>query len=108
MDKDKLTNQLFLMEKEQLLEAIKEVVNDLVQSTNKSQKTYVYGINGLASILGCSRPTAQRIKSSGKLDEAISQNGRTIIVHVEKALELIRLDRKFGKKYPYVPSRRIC
>ena len=108
MVKDKLTNQLFLMEKEQLLEAIKEVVNDSVQSTNKSQKTYVYGINGLASILGCSRPTAQRIKSSGKLDEAISQNGRTIIVHVEKALELIRLDRKFGKKYPYVPSRRIC
>ena len=55
MVKDKLTNEVFLMEKEQLLEAIKEVVNDSVKSTNKSQKTYVYGINGLASILGCSR-----------------------------------------------------
>ena len=108
MMKQKLTNEILLMDKEQLLEAIKEVVNDSVQSSNKSQKTYVYGINGLASILGCSRPTAQRIKSTGKLDEAISQNGRTIVVNVEKALELIRLDRKFGKKYPYVPSRRIC
>ena len=96
--KQKLTNEILLMDKEQLLEAIKEVVNDSVQSSNKSQKTYVYGINGLASILGCSRPTAQRIKSTGKLDEAISQNGRTIVVNVEKALELIRLDRKYNKK----------
>lgn len=107
MMKQKLTNEILLMDKEQLLEAIKEVVNDSVQSSNKSQKTYVYGINGLASILGCSRPTAQRIKSTGKLDEAISQNGRTIVVNVEKALELIRLDRKYNKKYPYVPSRII-
>jgi hypothetical protein len=107
MMKQKLTNEILLMDKEQLLEAIKEVVNDSVQSSNKRQKTYVYGINGLAFILGCSRPTAQRIKSTGKLDEAISQNGRTIVVNVEKALELIRLDRKYNKKYPYVPSRRI-
>ena len=82
MMKQKLTNEILLMDKEQLLEAIKEVVNDSVQSSNKSQKTYVYGINGLASLLGCSRPTAQRIQSTGKLDEAISKNGRTIVVNV--------------------------
>ena len=108
MIKDNLTHNIVVMDQDLLLETIKRVINESPQSSSTIKKTYVYGINGLASILGCSRPTAQRIKSSGKLDEAISQNGRTIIVHVEKALELIRLDRKYSKKYPYVPSRRIC
>lgn len=107
--KHKLTNNIVLMDQEQLLETIKEAINDSGQSSSSmDKKTYVYGINGLAGILGCSRPTAQRIKSTGKLDAAISQIGRTIVVHVEKALELIRLDRKYSKKYPYyVPSKRI-
>ena len=32
---------------------------------------YVYGIIGLANVLGCSRNTAQRIKSSGVIDKAM-------------------------------------
>ena len=98
------------MEQAQLLDTIKKAVNESSQSSSTSKKTYVYGINGLAAILGCSRPTAQRIKSTGKLDSAISQTGRTIVVDVDKALELIRLDRKiskYSKHTPYVPSKRI-
>lgn len=108
MNKEKLTNGIVVMEQAQLLDTIKKALNESSQSSSTNKKTYVYGINGLASILGCSRPTAQRIKSTGKLDSAISQTGRTIVVDVDKALELIRLDRKYSKKYPYVPSRRIC
>lgn len=54
------------------------------------KKEYVYGIKGLANILGCSKPHAQRIKSSGILDDAIIQNGRKIIIDKEKALELFK------------------
>lgn len=93
-----------MVNKDELFAAIDQHLSKTTVS--KNQKVYVYGINGLASILGCSRPTAQRIKSSGKLDAAISQSGRTIVIDVDKALELIRIDRKLTKKYPYYPQVR--
>ena len=108
--KQNLTHEFVVMEQAQLLDTIKKAINESSQSSSTNKKTYVYGINGLAAILGCSRPTAQRIKSTGKLDSAISQTGRTIVVDVDKALELIRLDRKiskYSKHTPYVPSKRI-
>ena len=52
------------------------------------EKHYEYGIAGIAKIFGCSIPTANRIKKSGKIDKAITQIGRKIIVDVELALEL--------------------
>ncbi len=51
-------------------------------------KHYVYGIAGIAKLFGCSMPTAHRIKKSGKIDRAITQIGRKIIVDAELALEL--------------------
>ena len=51
-------------------------------------KKYVYGIVGIAKVFGCSVPTANRIKQSGKIDKAITQIGRKIIVDVELAIEL--------------------
>lgn len=36
----------------------------------------------------CGLPTANRIKKSGKIDKAITQIGRKIIVDAELALEL--------------------
>lgn len=52
--------------------------------------TYVYGLSGLASILGCSKNHAGKLKSTGMFDEAIIQNGRKIIIDSEKALELFK------------------
>ena len=43
-------------------------------------KKHVYGIRGIAELFGCSIPTANRIKRSGKIDRAITQIGRKIIV----------------------------
>lgn len=53
-----------------------------------TSKKYVYGIVGIARLFGCSMPTANRIKKSGKIDRAITQIGRKIIVDADLALEL--------------------
>ncbi len=63
----------------------KEVPATVATSTSKK---YVYGIVGIAKLFGCSMPTANRIKQSGKIDKAITQIGRKIIVDAELALEL--------------------
>lgn len=55
---------------------------------NNTTKKHVYGIAGIARLFGCSIPTANRIKQSGKIDKAITQIGRKIIVDAELALEL--------------------
>ena len=53
-----------------------------------SSPKYVYGLSGIAQLFGCSIPTANRIKKSGRIDKAIKQIGRKIIVDAELALEL--------------------
>ena len=58
------------------------------QPITDTERKYVYGIQGIAKLFGCSLPTANRIKKSGKIDKAITQIGRKIIVDVELALEL--------------------
>lgn len=50
---------------------------------------YVYGLSGLAKLLGVGKTKAQQIKNSGILDKAIIQNGRKIIVDAELALKLL-------------------
>lgn len=62
----------------------KEVITPIIDSSKK----YVYGIVGIAQLFGCSMPTANRIKQSGKIDKAITQIGRKIIVDADLALEL--------------------
>ena len=57
-------------------------------STAKEEKQYVYGLAGIARLFGCSLPTANRIKQSGKINRAITQVGRKIIVDADLALEL--------------------
>ena len=62
-----------------------------------SSSKYVYGLSGIANLFGCSIPTANRIKKSGKIDKAIRQIGRKIIVDAELALELVG-QKKGGRK----------
>ena len=57
-------------------------------SPAKEEKRYVYGLAGIARLFGCSLPTANRIKQSGKINRAITQVGRKIIVDADLALEL--------------------
>ena len=63
----------------------------------KAPKRYVYGLAGLMELLGCSISTAERIKQSGVIDEAISQTGDIIVTDAELALDLLRVSHKYRK-----------
>ena len=60
-------------------------------NSSLASRKYVYGI---AQLFGCSIPTANRIKKSGRIKEAITQIGRKIIVDTELALQLVRQKKK--------------
>ena len=63
-------------------------VEEYLALHNIAIKRYEYGIIGIAKIFGVSRDTAQKIKKSGVIDKAIYQNKNTIVVDVDRALEL--------------------
>ena len=67
---------------------------ETAKASSKEEKRYVYGLVGIARLFGCSLPTANRIKQSGKINRAITQVGRKIIVDADLALELA--GRKIG------------
>ena len=50
---------------------------------------YAYGIAGIAEIIGASKTTAQKLKSSGLLDKAITQIGNKIITNKKIAIEIL-------------------
>lgn len=52
-----------------------------------SQNNHVYGIDGLARLLGCSKPTAHRLKASGQIP--YSQVGRKIVFDSQAVLSAI-------------------
>ncbi len=73
----------------EFLELINQSPVVTVDNTPK-EKRLVYGIAGIAQIFNCSMTTANRIKSSGKINQAISQTGRMIVVDADLALELMK------------------
>lgn len=70
--------------------------NEASPTGSRQGKKYVYGIGGIARLFGCSIPTANRIKKSGRINRAITQIGRKIIVDADMALELA--GRKSGER----------
>lgn len=82
----------------------KEDLQNLIRSTMSAQldvitPTYVHGLEGLAKLLGISKRHAQRIKSTGCLDKAIIQRGRTIIVNSRLALQLFDATTKNNRTF---------
>lgn len=71
----------------QLLELIESASGKPTQDAPKERRLE-YGIAGIARIFNCSISTANRIKASGKIDKAISQRGRLIVIDADKALKL--------------------
>lgn len=57
---------------------------------NLAQKRVYYGIEGIAQLFGCSVPTANRIKKSGVIDDAITQIDRQIVIDGALALKLAK------------------
>lgn len=66
------------------------IPTERIAITQPTDKKLVYGIRGIANLLDCSIATANRIKKSGVIDEAIYQHNRKIVVDSEKALHLFR------------------
>ena len=71
-----------------------ETLHSILQELIKPDRKYVYGIQGLADLLHCSRLTAQHIKNSGKIDDATIQFERTVIFDAEKVMESLKVSRK--------------
>lgn len=83
-----LTEQLFdrLFEKWEADHPSKEVMKKMLQDPDRR---YVKGVTGIASLFGCSNPTAQKLKRT-IIKDAVTQNGRVIITDAEKAIQLFQ------------------
>ena len=84
-----LNKPLFQLTAGEFLLLLKESVSEQPKQ-EEAQKRLVYGIAGIAQLFGCSKTTANRIKASGKMDEAITQCGRMITVDADLALSLAK------------------
>ncbi len=73
----------------EFLELTNQVATVTVDNTPRERRL-VYGIAGIAQLFNCSMTTANRIKASGKISQAISQCGRIITVDADRALELMK------------------
>jgi hypothetical protein len=88
-------NMLLNMTQDEFFDRLKECFAEAFFAPNpdegvKVKKHYVYGLQGLCNLLGCSTATASRIKRSGVIDAAISQVGKIIVVDADLALDLIK------------------
>lgn len=75
--------------------ALRDIELESEGKTKTAPKRYVYGIAGIANLFGCSEATANRIKASGEIDDAISQIGGIIVVDADYALDLLRVSKKY-------------
>ena len=70
-----------------------QLITETINSQRESQTpNYFKGMTGIAAIFNCSIRTACRIKKSGKINQAISQSGRTFIVDADKARKLLTIN----------------
>lgn len=77
----------------ELLDAIEQRIGK--QGTAQAEqpaegRNYVYGLRGIANLLGCSKQTAGRLKASGDYDDAITQVGALIVTDADKLLEIAK------------------
>lgn len=71
-----------------------ETKEDVVVSKLPDKKV-VYGIGGLAKLLNCSTRHASSIKNSGRIDDAIIENGRKPIFDMDKVLTLLQRTKSY-------------
>lgn len=82
---------LFQLTVSQLLGLLdKKETSPTTTKIDTTSKNHVYGLDGLARLLNCSHPTAQRIKDSGKIP--FIQIGRKLIFDADAVL--VALNKK--------------
>lgn len=77
----------------ELMELLETIKTTPQEAPKTPKKQMVYGIAGIAKIFNCSMTTANRIKASGRIDRAIKQHGRIIVVDADLALELYSINK---------------
>lgn len=67
---------------------------------DRQDKRHVYGLKGLAKLLGCSTTSACKINTSGIIEPALTRLGNLLIYDSDMVLDLIKKhkDRRKGKK----------
>jgi hypothetical protein len=76
-----------------LLNSKEQTTPEKFNNSIQNGKRYVYGLAGLASLLDCSKPTAQKIKDSGKI--SFVQSGRKLVFDADLVLfELSKRKKK--------------
>lgn len=74
----------------ELLEAIESKLQANQPQPESQDKNFVYGLKGMAKLLGCSKTTAARLKATGRYDEAITQIGALLIIDGDRLLEIAK------------------
>ena len=99
---DKPLFQATLGDLKDLIEEMFAPAGDFPEEPQRGEvkKHLVYGIAGLAELLGVCRSTASKIKGSGILDPAISQFEKVIVTDADLALELMKARNNAFKKRP--------
>ena len=67
---------------------------------DRQDERHVYGLKGLAKLLGCSTTSACKINTSGIIEPALTRLGNLLIYDSDMVLDLIKKhkDRRKGKK----------
>ena len=87
---DLLKMQIIYMTGEQLLQLFQIALTPASgDPQHQEMPQHVYGLKGLAGVLGCSEQTAARYMAQGKLEGAYVQVGKTIITDTRKLMEIL-------------------
>ena len=76
---------------------VKEETNYPSGNSYRDLPQFITGIKELARRLGISTSTVSRMKTEGILDDAIFQNGKTVIFDTYKVLEILRVSNRKNK-----------
>ena len=94
--------------KEMVLGMVKTVltnneVEQIMEENLKGKPFTVKGIQGIASIFGCSMPTAIKLKKT-VIKDAVMQDGRVILTEVAKAKQLYREWTEKNGTFAHLPK----
>lgn len=74
--------------------AVGSVQTQEVKSKDYTDEKYAFGLKEIASRLKCSKTTAWKTIHSGKINPAVSRDGNRLIVDIEQAIQLLKIDKK--------------
>ena len=76
-----------------------EVAAAQTDAAPAEDKRHVYGLKGLAKLLGCSVTTACAVNTSGKIEPALTRVGNLLIYDADLVLDLLKADADKPKRH---------